>query len=107
MLQATVIGRATSTRKHDTLAGQRLLICQPLMVDGSADGDVFLALDRHGAGKGDRVLLSSDGRGLRDMLGKPNSPARWWTLGIIDENQPYGPSSPKLAATQTDTQGGH
>jgi len=106
MLQATVIGRATATRKHITLAGQRLLVCQPLKVDGSADGDVFLALDRHGAGKGDRVLLSSDGRGLRELLGKPNSPARWWTLGIIDAGQPYGPT-PKVIAAQAAAKGGH
>ena len=101
MLQATVLGRATSTRKHETLAGQRLLICQPLKVDGSDDGDVFLALDRHGASIGDRVILSSDGRGLRDLLGKPRSPARWWTLGIIDEGQPYGP--PEVLATVGNT----
>lgn len=105
MLQATVIGRATSTRKHDTLAGQRLLVCQPLKVDGSADGDVFLALDRHGAGRGDRVLLSSDGRGLRELLGKLNTPARWWTLGIVDEGQPYGPPIARMASTPTE--GGH
>lgn len=105
MLQATVLGRATSTRKHQTLAGQRLLVCQPLKVDGSDDGDVFLALDRHGASIGDRVILSSDGRGLRDLLGKQRSPARWWTLGIIDAGQPFGPPE-ALAATSSTTQGG-
>ena len=99
MLQATVLGRATSTRKHKTLAGQRLLICQPLKVDGGNDGDVFLALDRHGASVGDRVILSSDGRGLRDLLGKQRSPARWWTLGIIDAGQPYGPATTEPATT--------
>ncbi|XAL99450.1 EutN/CcmL family microcompartment protein [Phycisphaeraceae bacterium D3-23] len=104
MLQATVIGRATSTRKHKSLAGQRLLVCQPLKVDGSADGDVFLALDRHGAAQGDRVLLSSDGRGLRELLGKQNTPARWWTLGIVDEGQPYGPT-PELLAAQSTAEG--
>lgn len=104
MLQATVLGRATSTRKHQTLAGQRLLVCQPLNVDGSNDGDVFLALDRHGASIGDRVILSSDGRGLRDLLGKQRSPARWWTLGIIDADQPFG--APVIATAGSAAQGG-
>jgi len=90
MQQAQVIGNATSTRKHPSLAKQRLLVCQPLGVDGRADGDVILSLDQHGAGIGDRVILSSDGRGLRELLGKDHSPARWWTLGIIDEGQPFG-----------------
>ena len=107
MLQATVIGRATATVKHETLAGQRLLICQPLNVDGSADGDVFLALDQHGAGQGDRVLLSSDGRGLRDLLGKPRTPARWWTLGIVDEGQPFAAASAHFATTNPPKREGH
>jgi len=85
MQQATVIGRATSTAKHPTLAGQRLLICQPVGVGDEDEGDVVLVLDRYGADKGSRVIISSDGKGLREMLGKPNSPARWWTLGIIDD----------------------
>jgi len=94
MQQALVIGKATATRKHETLDGQRLLICQPLGIDGQADGDVILSLDRHGAGAGDRVIISSDGKGLRDLLGKQNSPARWWTLGLVDDGQPYASKLP-------------
>jgi ethanolamine utilization protein EutN len=87
MQQATVEGRATSTVRHPSLAGVRLLICQPTGIDGRASGDPVLALDKIGAGAGDRVILTSDGQGLRDLLGHDNSPARWWTLGIIDESK--------------------
>jgi microcompartment protein CcmK/EutM len=48
-------------------------------------GDPVLAVDSLGAGAGTRVILTSDGLGLRELLGNERSPARWWTLGIVDE----------------------
>lgn len=85
MQQAIVTGRATSTVKHHSLSGARLLICQMLDAAGRPGGDPVLALDKLGAGRGDRVILTSDGLGLRDLLNDKTSPARWWTLGIVDE----------------------
>ena len=85
MQHARVHGRATSTVKHASLAGRKLLICQPLGGDGQPAGDPVLAVDNLGAGRGDRVILTSDGLGLRELLGSSTSPARWWTLGIVDE----------------------
>lgn len=81
---AIVQGRATSTVKHKSLAATRLLVCQPLGVDGKDNGDPVLAVDKLGAGAGDKVIISSDGLGLRELLGDQTSPARWWTMGIVD-----------------------
>ena len=85
MQHAIVQGRVTSVVKHESLARWKLLICQPLGIDRTPRGDPILAIDKLGAGYGDRVLISSDGRGLRALLGDTNSPARWWTLGILDD----------------------
>lgn len=85
MQMAIVKGRATSTVKHPSLNGRKLMICQLLGHEGQAVGDPVLALDSLGARSGDRVILTSDGLGLREILGLNNSPARWWTLGIVDE----------------------
>jgi len=41
-------------------------------------------IDQLGAGQNDVVIISSDGRGLRELLGHDNSPARWFTIGIVD-----------------------
>lgn len=82
---AQVQGRATTTVRHASLAGVRLLVCQPLGNEMQDEGDPIIAVDKLGAGKGDRVLLTSDGRGLRELLNDGNSPVRWWTLGIVDE----------------------
>ena len=85
MQLGTVEGHATSTIKHPSLAGWRMLVVQPLDPSGKPDGDPLLVLDRLGAGTGDRVLLTSDGRGARELVGSENCPARWFVMGIVDE----------------------
>jgi microcompartment protein CcmK/EutM len=32
-----------------------------------------------------RVLISSDGKGARELVGAKNSPVRWLTIGVLDE----------------------
>ena len=42
-----VVGTATATRKHASLAGVKLLVVQALLADGeSPDGEPVLAVDR-------------------------------------------------------------
>ncbi len=84
MQLALVQGRVTATVKHASLAKQKLLIVFPLGIDGKPQGDPVIAVDQLGAGKGDTVMISSDGLGLRGMLKNDQSPARWWTMGIVD-----------------------
>jgi ethanolamine utilization protein EutN len=80
-----VVGRATATVKHETLAGWRLLIVQPLDASGGADGDPQLAIDNLGSRQGDRVLLTTDGAAVRDLVKKENTPIRWAVIGLPDE----------------------
>ena len=79
-----VIGRATSTVKHPTMNGWRLLLAQPLLRDGKADGAPQLVLDHLGAGRGDTVILSSDGKSARELVGTDQTPVRWTVMGIVD-----------------------
>lgn len=87
MLNAIVIGRATSTVKHESMVGQKLLIVQPLVKDGGPEGDPLIAIDGVGAGVGERVMITSDGRNARLILGVKATPVRWSIIGIQDENQ--------------------
>ena len=82
---ARIIGRATATVGHPSLHGMKLLVAQMLGAAGQPTGDPVLVMDRQGAGRGDLVMITSDGLGLRQMLGDRTSPARWWTLGIVDQ----------------------
>ncbi len=84
MLVGVVEGIAISTIKHRSMRSWKLLVVQPLDVQGAPDGDPLLTIDRLGAGHGTKVLISNDGKGTREMVGDNNSPVRWMVVGIID-----------------------
>jgi ethanolamine utilization protein EutN len=80
-----VVGTAISTVKHATLRGQKMLIVQPLRADGrGADGDPQIAVDAVGAGKGQKVMITSDGKFVREIVKHENTPIRWSVIGIAD-----------------------
>jgi ethanolamine utilization protein EutN len=80
-----VVGQGVATIKHPSLQGWRLLLVQPLGADRKEDGEPLLAIDNLGAGADHLVILSNDGAGARELIGSPNSPARWMVLGVCDE----------------------
>jgi ethanolamine utilization protein EutN len=78
-----VVGTATSTLKHATLRGERMLVVQLETAAGQADGEPLLVFDRLGASRGDRVIVTNDGRALQEQLGQ-DTPGRWSVLGLPD-----------------------
>jgi ethanolamine utilization protein EutN len=82
-----VFGQAVSTVKHPTLKGWKLLVVQLLTAKGKPDGEPILAIDSLGAGLGERVLLSNDGAGARQLVGHKDSPVRWMVMGICDPQE--------------------
>jgi ethanolamine utilization protein EutN len=84
MMIGRVVGQAVATVKHPSMRGWRLLLVQPLSADNQPDGEPLLAIDKLGAGTVDRVILSNDGAGAREMMGSKNSPVRWMVLGVCD-----------------------
>jgi ethanolamine utilization protein EutN len=91
MLLARVEGNVVATRKHPSLEGWRLVICQPINVAGEPEGVPQIAIDSHGAGMHERVIISSDGMAARKAVGDDHSPVRWLVLGIVDEVEPGVP----------------
>lgn len=79
-----VLGNLISTVKHESFQGERILVVQLEGVGGRPDGEPVLAIDRLGAGRGDRVLLTNDGRILQEMIGR-NTPGRWSVLALPDD----------------------
>jgi len=84
MLHAIVEGTATATIRHPSMKGWKLLIVQPLDVNRKPDGDPLLVIDSLGAGRGTEVIISSDGKTSREMVGDTTSPVRWLVTGLID-----------------------
>jgi ethanolamine utilization protein EutN len=88
VLLAQVVGTAVATVKHASMDRQKLLVVQPMLADGNQpDGDPFIAIDCIGAGVGESVILTSDGRYAREWLGVNATPVRWAVIGIADEKQ--------------------
>jgi ethanolamine utilization protein EutN len=79
-----VLGSATATIKHSSFEGQRMLVVQPISRDGKDDGEPVLVFDRLGAGRGQVVLLTSDGALLQSELGR-DTPGRWSVMALPDD----------------------
>jgi ethanolamine utilization protein EutN len=84
MLIGRVIGDVVATQKAPSHEGQKILLVQPLQLDGSDRGEAVLALDAADAGVGDRVLLATEGYSAMTAVGRPNSPIDAAVIGIID-----------------------
>jgi microcompartment protein CcmK/EutM len=87
MLLARVEGNVVATRKHPSLQGWRLIICQPINNAGAPEGVPQVAIDAHGAGMHQRVVISSDGLAARKAVGDDKSPVRWMITAIVDETE--------------------
>lgn len=85
MQKGTVVGNATSTVKHPSMQGWKLVIVQFYGPDGrTPDGEPVLAVDSLGAAGGQEVILTGDGKGTRALLGSDTTPVRWSVMGIED-----------------------
>lgn len=84
MKLARIRGYVTSTVKHESFAGCRLLIAQPINRREMLDGDPIIVIDELGAGLHQKVLICSDGSYARSYLEDTHSPARWWVLALVD-----------------------
>lgn len=85
MLIGRVIGEVVATQKHRSHEGRKILVVQPLDLDGSDRGDAVLALDAVDAGVGDRILLATDGWASSSAVGRPQTPIDMAVIGFIDE----------------------
>ena len=85
MLLCRVQGNVVATRKHASLEGWRLAVCQPVNGAGEPEGAPQVAIDPLGAATGQHAIISSDGLAARRLLGDAKSPARWVLIGIVDE----------------------
>ena len=85
MLIGRVIGMVVATQKHEKFAGSKLLLVQPLTLEGEPRGNAVLAIDGVGAGVTEKVLIVQEGRAAIETLGRPFGPVDAAIVGIIDE----------------------
>lgn len=81
---ARVVGTVVATQKHRKFEGAKLLMVQPLNLDGTPRGNALLAVDGAGAGVHETVLVVLEGRAAGEALGKKAAPVDAAVVGIID-----------------------
>jgi ethanolamine utilization protein EutN len=81
---AKVIGTVVSTQKNRKLEGAKLLLVQPLTLEGEARGVALLAIDAVGAGVGERVLVVIEGKAAGDALRRKAAAVDAAIIGIVD-----------------------
>ena len=84
MIIARVVGHVVATRKHEAHEGKKILLLQPLDLEGQPMGDVVVALDAVGAGAGDRVLAVQEGFSAMTSVGHVEAPIDSAVIGVID-----------------------
>lgn len=80
-----VVGTVVATQKHAKLDSAKLLLVQPLAIDGAPQGVPLLTIDSVGAGVGERVLVVIEGRAAGEALRRKAAPVDAAIIGIVDE----------------------
>ena len=79
-----VVGTVVATQKNRKLEGAKLMLVQPLTLDGKPRGATLLAIDSVGAGVGEQVLVVIEGKAAGQALGRKAAAVDAAIIGIID-----------------------
>lgn len=84
MILGKVIGNVVATRKDEKLVGSKLLVVQPVDLDGKPQGSYLIARDTVGAGAGETVILVQ-GSSARMAKQSKETPIDCAIIAIVDE----------------------
>ncbi len=84
MILAKVTGTVVTTISHPHYKNRRLLVVQPLVMEGENQDEDFIAIDNTHAGIGDTVLINREGGGARQVLKNPDACIISVIVGIVD-----------------------
>ena len=80
-----MVGPMWAAVKHPAFAGRPLFVVQPLDERGKDTGSSFVAIDHVQAGIGDKVIVLTEGNGVRQILNMGDVvPIRSMIVGIVD-----------------------
>jgi carbon dioxide concentrating mechanism protein CcmL len=85
MTLSKVTGTLVSTQKNPNLKEYKLLIVQPIDLDGNPIGKEAIAIDQVDAGIGDTVLTIQEGAGAQQMLKRKDVPVHTVIVAVVDD----------------------
>ena len=86
-------GTLHGTVKDPSLEGKKLLMVQPVDLEGQPVGEEMIAIDMVSAGPNEMVLVSKEGGGARIALDDPFCPAQCLIVGVIDDINTWNDNS--------------
>ena len=85
MILARVLGNVVATQKNHRYAEARIMLCQPVTLEGDEMGVTLLALDSVDAGAGDMVLIVQEGWGASTAAtGEAGAAIDSAIIGVVD-----------------------
>lgn len=84
MILSKVTGTIVSTQKNESLKEYKLLIVQPIDLNGKPIGRDLLAIDQVDAGVGDTVLCIQEGAGAQQILKRKDVPVHTVIVAVVD-----------------------
>lgn len=84
MILSKVIGTIVSTQKNEHLHSHKILITQPIDLEGKLIGRDVLAIDTVSAGVGDTVLVNAEGSSARQILKDEKIPVHSVIVAVVD-----------------------
>ena len=84
MVLCKVTGTIVSTQKNEHLNVHKILIAQPIDLDGTPIGRDMLVIDSVEAGVGDTVLVVQEGQGASQILKSKKVPVHSVVVAIVD-----------------------
>jgi ethanolamine utilization protein EutN len=86
MIIGRVVGNVVATQKNDRYEGARVLLVEPIDLEGAPSGPEFLALDAVDAGPGDVVIVVREGWSASTAAtGRPQAAIDSAIVGVVDE----------------------
>ena len=84
MTLCKVTGTIVATQKNEHLKDKKILICQPIDLEGKFFGRDILAIDSVDAGVGDTVLIIQEGQGAAQILNNKKLPVHSVIVAVVD-----------------------
>ena len=84
MILCKAIGTIVATQKNEHLKEHKILIVQPIDLEGKFIGRDILALDTVDAGIGDTVLIIQEGQGAAQAIKDKKAPVHSVIVAVVD-----------------------
>ncbi|MHB8578248.1 MAG: EutN/CcmL family microcompartment protein [Ignavibacteriaceae bacterium] len=85
MFLARVEKKVVSTKKHSSYNGRIVFVVQPILPDGTANGNEWVAIDYVGAGIGDVVVCGGAPGVAKTVFNLNIAPIRTLIMAVVDK----------------------